>query len=324
MRSATPPPATGAAFADYTRKVSQAFYPMEVRRPKGEGPLDTKFSSEKRGLFRVTRGSVQNLSPISGARAWRNIDPQTPDEFILVTSVSTSIVYKQFGRVAEVPRRGMVLLDARSPYEFERRVAGAIVCHHFPGFLMRANTVHPEDLCAHAIPSQGLGKIIQSQLSAVWRHIEDLDDSLRNRLMGDVAALVPLACRQTSGTVPLRTPHMMRANDFIERHLEDPLLDVAMVAAGIGISVSHLHALARRHGMGIGAMIQAMRLERAARILRDTRQDMKITSLAYHLGFADAAHFSRSFARHFGQSPRQYRASHRDANRADGAAILHG
>lgn len=320
MRDATPPPQTGGAFADYTRKVSQAFYPMEVRRPKGEGPLDTHFTSETRGMFRLTRGHVQNLAPISGARAWRNIDPETPDEFILITSISTAVVYKQFGRVAEVPRGGMVLLDARSPYEFERRVAGAISCHHFPGFLLRATSAHPEDLCARPIAPQGLGKVIRSQIGTIWRHIEDLDDSLRNRLMGDVAALVPLACREISSPAPLRTPHMLRAIDMIERHLEDPLLDVAMVAAGIGLSVSHLHALARRHGKGIGAMIQIMRLERAARILRDKRQDMKITSLAYHLGFADAAHFSRSFTRHFGLSPRQYRAAHHGAD----TAILHG
>lgn len=306
-----------ASFDDYCRKVSEAFYPMEVRSPRGEGPLVTRFSSQRRGLFRLTRGSVRHGQPIFGARAWRNIDAGTPDEFILVTPVSTSLVYRQFGRQAEVVQGGNVLLDARSPYEFERRATGSILCHHIPGFLLRAVTAHPEDLCAVAIAPEGLGAVIQNLVGSIWRHIDEIDDTARNLLMSNVAALLPAACRARPARrpSPAREPHLLRATRYVEARLDDPALSVAAVADGIGLSPSHLHALARRNGITIGQMIQTMRLERCAREFREARPaEPRITDVAYRWGFADSAHFSRAFRRHFGMSPSAYRAHHRRPN----------
>lgn len=304
-------------FEDYRRKVSAAFYPMEVSSAKGEGPVQTRFSSKRRGLFRLTRGSVQIAAPIFGTRAWRNIEASTPDEFILVTPVSTSLVYKQFGRVAEVPQGGNVLLDARSPYEFQRRAAGAIVCHHLPGFLLRAVTPHPEDLCARPIMPSGLGAVLQQLVTSIWRQIDEIDDSERNLLMSNVAALLPAACHKESirRPPPGREPHLMRVTRHIEDHLQDPDLSARSVASAIGISPSHLYATARSNGVTIGGMIQAMRLERCARDFRTTKSAApRITEVAFRWGFSDAAHFSRAFRRHFGMSPSEYRDLHRRVN----------
>ena len=308
---------SAGTFEDYRRKVSEAFYPMEVSSTKGEGPLLTRFSSKRRGLYRLTRGSVQNVAPICGARGWRNIDAATPDEFIFVTPVSTSLCYKQFGRTAEVPQGGNVLLDARSPYEFERRAAGSIVCHHLPGFLLRAVTPHPEDLCALPIAPTGLGAVLQQLITSIWRQIDEIGDTERNLLMSNVAALLPAACRKDgpARVTPAREPHLIRATRHIEEHLQDTELSTHSVAAAIGISPSHLYATARANGVTIGGLIQSMRLERCARDLRIARTaDPRITEVAFRWGFSDAAHFSRAFRRHFGMSPSEYRSLHRRTN----------
>lgn len=301
-------------FDDYCRKVSAAFYPMEVRSTKGDGPLVTRFSSERRGLYRLTRGSVRHVAPIIGARSWRNIDTTTPDEFILVTPVSTSLVYKQFNRVAEVPQGGNVLLDARNPYEFERRAPGSILCHHLPGLLLRSIVRHPEDLCAIPIAPIGLGAVIQQLIGAIWRNIDEIEETDRNLLMSNVANLLPAACldKRPREPSPRREPHLLRVTRHIEKHLDDPNLSAASIAISVGLSASHLHAIARTSGITIGRLIQTMRLERCARDLRAADGcEPRVTEVAFRWGFSDAAHFSRAFRRHFGMSPKEFRTHHR-------------
>jgi AraC family transcriptional regulator of arabinose operon len=56
----------------------------------------------------------------------------------------------------------------------------------------------------------------------------------------------------------------------------------------------------------MGAVIR-LRLNQAARLLEHTVDD--IGAIAREVGFSSPYYFSRQFRRHFGMSPRQYRAS---------------
>jgi AraC family transcriptional regulator len=52
-----------------------------------------------------------------------------------------------------------------------------------------------------------------------------------------------------------------------------------------------------------------LRLERARDALLNA--DDRIVDIAQECGFADASHFSRAFATHFGMSPTSFRYQHR-------------
>lgn len=96
---------------------------------------------------------------------------------------------------------------------------------------------------------------------------------------------------------------------FIDDHLSDPALGPAEIAAAADISVRHLHRLFSDGSNTLGDCIRARRLERCRNDLANPQLRSKtITEIAFAWGFSDSAHFSRTFRRQFGVSPRVFRA----------------
>jgi transcriptional regulator GlxA family with amidase domain len=71
-------------------------------------------------------------------------------------------------------------------------------------------------------------------------------------------------------------------------------------------------------GEGISGRIRRMRVERAQQLLADpTRASQGIGEVARLCGFVNAAHFSRTFRKVVGQTPREYRDSVAEVHRGD-------
>ncbi len=78
-------------------------------------------------------------------------------------------------------------------------------------------------------------------------------------------------------------------------------------AAAAGVSQSHLRALFEKWlGESPRQFHTRYRIEQSARLLNEQR--LGVTEVAYHLGFADTRHFSRTFKRVMGLSPGKYRS----------------
>jgi AraC-like DNA-binding protein len=105
---------------------------------------------------------------------------------------------------------------------------------------------------------------------------------------------------------------ILRIDSFVRAHLADPALRPAEVAADAQISVRHLHRLFARSGITVSDWIRERRLQACRQDLSNPRlYDQSITDIAFSWGFSDSAHFSRSFKKMFGVSPRQFRSTGR-------------
>ena len=105
-----------------------------------------------------------------------------------------------------------------------------------------------------------------------------------------------------------RTVGFMRALHLIERNLADPMLGPERIARDLGISTRSLHRLFGDRRQTVMKEILAARLNRAADLLASSKSwPGSVTEVAFACGFNDASHFSRSFRRRFGCSPREYR-----------------
>lgn len=106
--------------------------------------------------------------------------------------------------------------------------------------------------------------------------------------------------------VERRDPLVARALDAMEAALDEPL-SVVRLAQSLGVSRRALETrFARSLNMAPGQAYRNLRLESAARLVRDTAHSMG--EIALRCGFSSPAAFNHAFRAKFGQNPRQMRA----------------
>jgi AraC-like DNA-binding protein len=97
-----------------------------------------------------------------------------------------------------------------------------------------------------------------------------------------------------------------RAMRYLEERV-DGRVQVAELAAMVGVSPSHLAALFREAtGGGVLAHHNALKMARARSLLDTT--DLPVADIGRRVGLDDPFYFSRQFRRTHGMSPRAYRA----------------
>ena len=95
--------------------------------------------------------------------------------------------------------------------------------------------------------------------------------------------------------------------DYVDTHLEDDI-PVHQLAAIARLSEAHFaRAFKQTAGLPPHKYVTDRRLERGKRLLADTTES--IAQIAVACGFADQAHFARSFQKAYGSSPSALRKS---------------
>ena len=105
---------------------------------------------------------------------------------------------------------------------------------------------------------------------------------------------------------PLDENLVGQLSELIEQNLDNPELNVELLASEVGLSRSQLtRKLNSIAGMAPGQFIQNFKLKKAAHLLKTT--NLNISEVAYQTGFSDPKYFSRNFKKLFGLTPLEYR-----------------
>lgn len=89
---------------------------------------------------------------------------------------------------------------------------------------------------------------------------------------------------------------------FIEANMDNPDLKVQMIAGHFGVSRPQLYRkLSAITDVGVAELIRSARCERALELIK--AGEMRMSEIAYAIGYSSPAHFSRSFKQQFGLSP---------------------
>jgi YesN/AraC family two-component response regulator len=100
---------------------------------------------------------------------------------------------------------------------------------------------------------------------------------------------------------------IIRAKEFIRQNLQNDmtLTDVAKAAC---TSTFYICKLFKRHtGMNFTEYVSRLRVERAKELLANP--NLRISEIAYEVGFQSLTHFNRIFRKLGGQAPTAYRDS---------------
>lgn len=164
--------------------------------------------------------------------------------------------------------------------------------------LQRARVVRAQD-CVAAVMAQIWAEFSGRSLARAL-----VLRGLSSALLGWVARALPDDATQAANSMESHLVQRFRA--LIETHYLSQWR-VADYARALAVSPTHLSRLTRAAtGASALRLIEARSLREARRQLAYTNLD--ITTIAYALGYADPAYFTRVFTRDAGVSPRRFRA----------------
>ena len=99
---------------------------------------------------------------------------------------------------------------------------------------------------------------------------------------------------------------MQRARQQVLNHLEDDDYDRDALASDMGVSASTLYNKLRAiANINVTTFIRSIRMDEAKRIATEN-PDIRISDLAYRVGFRDPRYFSTTFKKHFGMQPTEF------------------
>ena len=99
---------------------------------------------------------------------------------------------------------------------------------------------------------------------------------------------------------------LQKAIDCVYAHLNDSEFDRDAFASDMGMSASTLYNKLRSiTGLNVTAFIRDIRMKEARR-LAQTQPDLRVSDLAYKVGFKDPKYFSTCFKKEFGLQPSEF------------------
>lgn len=140
------------------------------------------------------------------------------------------------------------------------------------------------------------GEHLRAQIRAILSNREALREKLRMELSMSLKG------------IELSSPYdklLVKAVEFIEKHLDDPDYDVEELSRDVGLSRMHLHRKMKSMiGQSPGEFIRSFRLTRAAELILQDK--ITVNEVGYMVGFRNPKHFRESFRKKYGMSPSDY------------------
>jgi AraC-like DNA-binding protein len=307
---------------DFVRQLTATTWvPMEARAISDCTGHVEEFRASGLGAMQVV---VMDIMPITVCRTPALISQADPDMLKLaLVCGGNSCVVEQDGRQASVSPGDFAIYDTQRPYEVACGVGGnrplQAMTFMFPPSLLPLSRSQLRQLTAVRFQaSAGLGDLTAQFLLQLARNVDHYSPAEAARL--STAALEVLATRLAReldrrdwGTPEARRHALLTTvQAFIQRHLGDPRLSPAVIAAAHHISLRSLHQLFHDEGLTVAGWIRRRRLECCRRDLSDPAMAPRpVAAIAARWGFSSPGDFSRAFRAVHGLPPAEYRRSAR-------------
>jgi AraC-like DNA-binding protein len=249
---------------------------------RGRGSVDWRYRQDRDALFYFEQGVVACHGALDGGRIDRPLDGATRLAFV----------------------------EACSTIETEVEIAGR--CFYWVAFIDKARLLGDGERKMRRFDSQigfdnaALAMAVKSLRTELTR-----TDELSNLYIESwaIQALVLLHRLfdedQHQSKVRLTRNEISKVVEFMEASIARNIT-LECIAALVGLSPRHFRRLFRAStGVGPNEMFTNMRLERAARDLRDSQKN--VTEISLDCGFSQSQHLATAFRRKFGLTPTEFR-----------------
>lgn len=214
----------------------------------------------------------------------------------------------------------IIISDVMMPHEdglsFCNRLKSDMRTCHIPVILLTAKTTQQDHI-------EGLDKGADLYLTKPFnRRILELNvrnllttrERIREKVEQYVQEELVSAPAKESGrqkiTNPLDDEFLKEVWHIIEKHLDEPEFNVALLAQKVAMSIPVLYKKMKAvTNLSVNDFIKSVKLQKAAEMLQ--QNTMAVYEVCYAVGFQDRKHFSLEFKKKYGLTPKQYALSHK-------------
>jgi len=185
---------------------------------------------------------------------------------------------------------------------FTRSVKADLNYNHIPVILLSAKT-------ENAVKIEGLRSgaevFMEKPFSTSFLKAQILSLLENRKTILEAFNRSPLASYSMLATNKGDETFLNRLNDEIEEHLSDETFSVESLTDVLGLSRSNLQRkLKAICGVSPGEYLRNYRLKRACKLLLEG--EMRISEVAYYVGFSSASYFAKVFIKCYDMSPKEF------------------
>jgi CheY-like chemotaxis protein len=197
-----------------------------------------------------------------------------------------------------------VMMPEMDGFELTQKVKEDPNYSHLPVILLTANNqVEEQEKALKIGADEYLTKPFR--LGELKLRIDNIIEN-RRRMLQDFAIKMDDIDDQQEIVLTPEQIFLEKALNCIHEHLDDSSYDRNAFAADMGASSSTLYNKLRTiTGMNVNAFIRDVRMKEARR-LAEKDPSMRISDLAYKVGFQDPKYFSTCFKKYFGMQPKEF------------------
>ena len=197
-----------------------------------------------------------------------------------------------------------VMMPVMDGIEFCRYVKNKLELSHIPVILLTAKNKEEDRAEAYEVGADAfISKpfnlaVLHARIRNLLKYKERKAHDFKNQLVFEIKEL---------DYTSIDEDFMQRAIDCVNRHLEDSDFDQPQFVEEMGTSKSTLYKkLKSLTGLNTSAFIRNIRLKAACRIMEEKGSSVRVSDLAYAVGFNDPKYFSSCFKKEFGMLPTEY------------------
>ncbi|GGT23959.1 helix-turn-helix domain-containing protein [Streptomyces chromofuscus] len=301
----------------------ESFVRVDVDHHRPASDISVRMGLDAVGPIRICSAKSTAVTVRRTSRLAR--EDEEPAVFVGLQMSGTSLV-EQHGRQSLLRPENLTVYESIAPYTLH---FGRALDHHFLR-IPRA---------VLALPDRALRDIAAIPLGSdnpvarlAFRYFAELavSEDTRGGVYAEAIVQPSIELLRAAVTSQLGTSRVNRAaleaslglriTQYVRKHLADPTLSAARIAAAHGISVRHLYTVLAQSGISLGDWIRSHRLAECRRELAGPGGRLRtIAGIARSWGFPDPAYFSKAFKRAYGISPRDWRDHHHPGSSTRGS-----
>jgi AraC-like DNA-binding protein len=302
-------PRQDRAEAFYTAMMS-ASVPSRVEHEDRYGDVHARMDFWQLGTPDLFRNEGSGIRLV---RTPKHVRIGAPERLALAVQVIGSGLFSQGGTDRRVSTGELMLVDLTATYDFAWSGHGASQAFQidYDDLGLGVETVRE---AAQRLPSSPVYELVLHHLTVLPAIVDSLQGTPAAEALGAATTQLVRALLSSAHDDGHRHPAMAdvlftRILWYARRHLADPNLNPARIAAEHNISLRYLYKLFAKHQLSFEQWLIGERLDGARRQLA-VPDNRPIAAVAAQWGFLDPGHFTRRFRKAHGMTPHEWRRLH--------------